>query len=299
MIFLKKQSYRLGLLKTWGPPVPVCVIGNITVGGTGKTPVVLALTEYLQKKGMRVGIISRGMGSYSGDGALEVKGDMDPNMAGDETVLLAKRNQAPVFIHKKRVRALHALLSNYECDCVISDDGLQHEALGRMLEIVLVDGVRGLGNGLLLPAGPLREPASRLKQVKWILSRGGQWMDAIPFSIKPLQFRSVLHPEKIFPLDYFSFKKASAIAGIAHPELFFSQLRALNIDIQTHCFDDHARFTARDFEGMKEDIILMTEKDAVKCAFFENENMFYLEISADIPEVTLEAITADLLKSHF
>lgn len=278
--------------------VPICVVGNITVGGTGKTPVVIALAEYFKKKGLRVGIIARGMGSYSGRFPLAVTAEMDADIAGDETLLLAKRNIAPIFIHKNRVLALNALLAYHECDCIISDDGLQHLALPRTQEIILIDGARGLGNGLLLPAGPLREPASKLKEAKWVLSKGAPFSNAVVFSIKPLQFRSVLYPKKIYPLNYFAMKKVIAIAGIAHPELFFKQLKDLHIQIEPRIFDDHAKFTAKDFSEMKNSIILMTEKDAVKCQSFRNKNMFYLEIAAQIPDSTLEAITADLLKSH-
>lgn len=296
IIFIRKQCYCLGVFKTFLPNVPLSVVGNITVGGTGKTPFVIAFAEKLRAQGLAIGIISRGMGNYCGADPLEVLPNMDAHIAGDEAVLIAKRNLAPVFIHKNRVLALQALLKKYHCDCVISDDGLQHLRLGRTQEIVLIDAERGLGNQLLLPAGPLREPVFRLKTIKWLLSRGGQFQDAIPFYIKPIQFISILHPEKKYPLNYFSGKKAIAIAGIAHPELFFKQLKELHIEIEARSFPDHAVLQEKHFQSFHSSIILMTEKDAVKCQAFAKENMYYLEISADVPNFTFNEIIADLLK---
>ena len=276
---LRRLAYRHGLLRMRRFAVPVLVVGNITVGGTGKTPLVIWLADYLRSRGWRPGIVSRGYGGRARHWPQQVRADSDPSSVGDEAVMLAAATACPMCVGPDRPAAVEALLAHTEVDIVISDDGLQHYALARDLEIAVVDGTRRLGNGFLLPAGPLREPASRLRRVD-ILVINGRGVDG-EFSMK-------LHQPSIRPLRDGGEKRASdfagrevhAIAGIGNPQRFFDLLARLGLRVVAHPFRDHHLFRARDLQFDDGLPILMTEKDAVKCRRLPCRDCWVVHIEA-------------------
>ena len=260
---VRRCLYAWGIKKTTQFPVPVIVVGNITVGGTGKTPLVIWLSQYLQHKGWHPGIVLRGYGGRSRDWPQAVKTDSDPRLVGDEAVLLARRTRLPVYAAPSRVQAVRALLSETDCNLVISDDGLQHYALGRDMEIAVVDGGRGLGNGFLLPAGPLREGAWRLDKVDLVVSNG-QWQTQTPcMSVGDVTVHPLLTGESC-SLEIFKGQTVHAIAGIGHPQRFFQLLTSSGLEVVPHPFPDHHQFAENELDFADELPVLMTEKDAVK-----------------------------------
>lgn len=283
LIGLRRLSYRLNLLHSIAMPVPVIVVGNLTVGGAGKTPLVLWLVEFLRGQGYRPGIISRGYGSHAAPQPQPVMEASDPALVGDEPVLLARRARCPVWVGARRVDAGQALLAAHpECDVLVSDDGLQHYRLRRDVEIVVVDGRRRYGNGLLLPAGPLREPVSRLATADAVVINGG--------GITPGQYGMALtgalfrrlHDGQTATAADLAGKQLHAIAGIGHPPRFFAHLRQLGLDIVEHAFADHYAFQPEDLQFENADAILMTEKDAVKCMAFAPLNSWVLAVTAEV-----------------
>jgi tetraacyldisaccharide 4'-kinase len=272
--------------------VPVVVVGNITVGGSGKTPLVAALALSLSRRGFHPGIVSRGYGRDAANGEpLRVGADDDPRRVGDEPLLLARAGY-PVVVANDRVAAGRALLTgNPECDVIVSDDGLQHYRLARSVEIAVVDAVRGLGNRCLLPAGPLREPASRLGAVDAVvvLSAGaytGPPSHPGTFAMQLVGDRLVRvgDPLTSAPASAFARSEVHALAGIGHPERFFAQLAALGIVATPHWFRDHHRFVAADLDIAGAQAILMTEKDALKCEGFADERCWYLPVRACVDD---------------
>ena len=283
LVRLRRIAYQRGWLNSTSVNVPVIIVGNITVGGSGKTPLVIYLAQLLASKGYTPGIISRG---YRGQaqGALAVSFDSDVTIVGDEPLLLATKTSCPVFVGKNRVQAAQALLKVHpECDVIISDDGLQHYALKRNYEIVVVDADKQLGNALMLPAGPLREPKSRLLSVDAIIYNGFA-PNAQNFSMQLLAdgFCQVLSPSNIVGLDYFSGKKVHAIAGIGNPNRFFKQLKKQGLMFEAHSFIDHHDYIAEDFVSFGDDVVLMTEKDAVKCKQFAKQNWYFMAVTAQV-----------------
>ncbi|TAK78180.1 MAG: tetraacyldisaccharide 4'-kinase, partial [Gammaproteobacteria bacterium] len=230
-IFIRRQLYRLGFLKTHRFNVPVIIVGNITVGGTGKTPFVIWLAHYLIAQGYRPGIVSRGVGGKRQIKPYRVKQEDAATEVGDEAVLLAQRANCPLVIGIDRVAAVRELLQQAPCDIVISDDGLQHYRLGRDIEIVIIDGSRRFGNNCLLPAGPLREPVSRLQSVDFVVVNGED-MILEPVELLPVIARSEATRQS-------PDKKAHAVAGIGHPDRFFLTLKQAGFDIIPHAFPDH------------------------------------------------------------
>jgi tetraacyldisaccharide 4'-kinase len=294
---LRRAAYRLGLLKTQRLPVPVIVVGNISVGGTGKTPLVIWLAQQLQAAGLNPGIISRG---YRGKHGLpiSVTGYSNPAEVGDEPVMLAERTQLPVFVARDRVAAGMALLQAHpQCGVLISDDGLQHYRLGRDVEIAVVDGARRFGNGQLLPAGPLREPEARLDRVDAVVGNGEAAEEGmILMQLRPGVFRNLLDPGKTATAADFAGKKLLAIAGIGHPPRFFAQLENMGLEIETRAFPDHHAYTPDDLPSGSVDAILMTEKDAVKCRAFARPEWWYLEVEAQLDHALLERVLNKLRK---
>jgi len=265
---LRRLAYRLGLLATVRLPVPVVVVGNITVGGAGKTPVTLYLAQALRAAGRRPGIVSRG---YGGAGAVrEVLANSDPALVGDEPLLLRRRADCPVFVGRRRPAAGLALLAAHpDCDVILCDDGLQHLALGRTLEIAVLDR-RGVMNGLPLPAGPLREPVSRLARVDALVLNGL----AQPPLAGPPVFAMVLEGCRFYRLDQpavtcsaadLAGLKLHALAGIGEPQRFFDHLSSLGLVFEAHAFADHQAYLPADLDWPG-DALLATEKDAVKFA---------------------------------
>jgi tetraacyldisaccharide 4'-kinase len=259
--------------------VPIIVVGNLTVGGVGKTPLVIALADQLKARGLRVGIVSRGFGARVRRFPYDVKQTSNASLVGDEPLLLAKKTGCPVVIAPQRTKAVQYLLNHYQSQIIISDDGLQHYAMGRAIEIVVIDGVRGLGNGLCLPAGPLREGARRLKKADFLIVNSGVWpnayrMDLLPGEIKQLNTGNVLAVEVIN-------EPIAAVAAIGHPRRFFDTLNELGLVFNAYPFTDHHRFTLEDL-AVPEKILVMTEKDAVKCEQFATDAMYYLPVEAAV-----------------
>ena len=261
----RRTLYRAKILDSTRLPVPVLVIGNISVGGTGKTPLVLWAAQYLCRAGYHPGIIARG---YGGDGSQHsVTAQSDPTEVGDEPVILARRAQVPVFVGRNRVLAGRALLSAHpECDVLVADDGLQHYALHRDAEIAVVDGMRGLGNGLLLPAGPLREPPRRLHDVDAVICNGLPMSGARRCMCMRLvgeRWYNVGDATREAAFSAFKGRPLHAIAGIGNPARFFDTLRTAGLQCAQYAFPDHYSFCADDLAFARDDIVLMTEKDAV------------------------------------
>lgn len=294
---LRRAAYRAHWLRAPQLPVPVIVAGNITVGGTGKTPLVLWLVNALREDGWRPGVVSRGYGSSAGRGPAMVHADSEAVAVGDEPLMIARRTGCPVAVGADRVgcvRAVHAAGANI----VVSDDGLQHLRLARSVELVVIDGVRGLGNGRMLPAGPLREPATRLDSVDAVVVNGG-------VARRPGNFRmrvepagaTRLHDGATRELAEFAGKKVHALAGIGNPERFFARLRDEGLDVIAHPLSDHAPLSADTL--MFDDLlpVFMTEKDAVKCASLAHDRCWYVPAVARF-DADDDARLRDLLRSR-
>ena len=297
---VRRVLFRRGLLARWHAPVPVIVVGNITVGGTGKTPVVLHILEVLQRNGYHPGVVARGYGRVPGSeqdplGVVRVFPEVaTPEHFGDEPVLIARRSRVPVYISPDRPAAARALLdARLGVDVIVSDDGLQHYALARDIEIAVVDGERRFGNALPLPAGPMREPASRLDRVDAIVVNGGE-AAAIPGSARKFPMRlareafvSLANGEERDPRTFALAARGrpvAAIAGIGHPERFFEHLARLGIAARPHAFPDHHVFQPKELRLGDAELVLMTEKDAVKCRAFADARMWFLRVDAILPE---------------
>lgn len=309
----RKKLYLNKFKDSYRAPCPVIVVGNIYVGGTGKTPVVAALVQALKIRGYHPGIISRGYGVNIGKVARVAKGgEAEAATIGDEPALLAQ--YAPIAVHPKRKLAIESLLKHYpQTNLIIADDGLQHLALQRDVEIVVQD-ERGIGNGLLLPAGPLRESANKLTDVDIIITNRNhasnhQQKSDSPLSTKPLCIDMHLKPtavvnlktqEEMTPeawLKHYQNKKIAAIAGIGNPQRFFNTLAELSISPeQQQGFPDHHIFSAEDFHSFKQEIILMTEKDALKCRHFADKRFFFLKVQAEFSDITFFDKIEQLLK---
>jgi tetraacyldisaccharide 4'-kinase len=246
--------------------VPVIVVGNVTVGGTGKTPLVIWLAERLRERGYRPGIVCRGYGGRAAVWPQRTTADSDALLVGDESVVLARRARCPVVAAPDRVAAVRFLLANDGVDVVLSDDGLQHYRLGRAVEIAVVDGTRGLGNGLCLPAGPLRETPLRLREVDAIVVNGGDWGHAGVFRAD-LVATGVRQTTTgaMKALADFEGKHVHAVAGIGNPERFFALLEDHGLVVERHALPDHAIVRAEDLRFAEGDAVMITEKDEVKC----------------------------------
>lgn len=273
------------------PSVPVLVVGNITVGGTGKTPLVIALANRARERGLSVVVISRGYGGHAGDYPRVVSADDCAAQVGDEPVLIARRAKVPVVLDPQRDRALARALHDYQPDLVISDDGLQHYALPRSAEVLVIDAHRGLGNGRCLPAGPLREPADRLAAVDFIVANGGAWPGGVTMRLVPDALIRLCDGEQ---LSAPAFKKhygaVHGVAGIGNPERFFRTLTLLGLAITPHAFPDHHAFRPTDFHFPDSQPVIMTEKDAVKCWNFNDPRLWMLPVRAELPSDVLDAM---------
>ncbi|MEJ2479834.1 MAG: tetraacyldisaccharide 4'-kinase [Acidihalobacter sp.] len=289
---------RRRFLQTPPPPLPlpVVVVGNVTVGGTGKTPMVIGLCEWLREQGWRPGVVSRGYGGRASDRPLRVTERSSATEAGDEPLLIALRARVPVSVCADRVAAVQALLADGICDIVVADDGMQHYRLPRNVEIAMLDGQRRLGNGRCLPAGPLREPANRLQQADFVVIAGGEpaadeygmalHLDAAWWLGGPSQRRQ---------LSDFLGMTVHAVAGIGNPERFFAALEATGLRIVRHPFPDHHRYRAGELAFGDSAPVLMTEKDAVKCLEFAPPDCWAVPASAELSP-TLTAALAERLR---
>ena len=279
--YMRLWLYKFRILKVNNSALPVIVVGNITVGGAGKTPIVIAIVNYLKSQNKKVGVVSRGYGGYYSQDSLEVDLASDPIECGDEPLLIKQQTEVPVAVAKKRIKAIEFLTMKYSLDVIVSDDGLQHYSMGRDIEIAVVDGHSRLGNGLFLPAGPLREAKSRLNSVDFIINNGSHFKGEISSEIKPNEFINLVTQEAK-SLDYFKDKKCYGIAGISKPDNFFSILKNNGVKLITKPFPDHYAFVEKDLIFNENYPIIMTSKDCVKCTKFATGQMWYLSVSAKI-----------------
>jgi tetraacyldisaccharide 4'-kinase len=304
---LRRILYRRLVFASSRLPVPVIVIGNISVGGVGKTPLVIYLAQALRAAGYSPGILSRG---YGGRQTGAVKPDSAPELYGDEPVLIAQRSASPVWVHALRAVGGRALLQAHpETDVLICDDGLQHYALQRDIEIAVVNRPHGLGNGRLLPAGPLREPLSRLQTVDLVVESGqlpttdsqmsaaDNQMPAFQQSLQLGQWTSLSDSSSHISLAALQARPLLAIAGIGHPQRFFQTIQALGLDCETKEFADHHAYTQADFIGWSAKTILMTEKDAVKCKHLALSDAWFLPVTAELTPLGHSQTFADCVIS--
>jgi tetraacyldisaccharide 4'-kinase len=302
----RRLLYSLNILPSYKLPVPVIVVGNITVGGTGKTPLVIHLVEQLKAAGYTPGVISRG---YGGQKAGLVTANSAPEDMGDEPVLMARRTGVPVWVSANRVAAGQALLNAYpHCNVIISDDGLQHLCLQRDVEIVLLN-KRALGNQYLLPAGPLRECLSRLHSVDIVINSADEHLPTSVGMTAANSYQMRMTGDVFYSLDgqkshsamFFKDKVLYAIAAIGHPERFFNSLSALGLRFNTRTFPDHHPFTLADFADIQHDTLLMTEKDSVKCHTLALHDAWYLPVNAELLAENLpplHTVVIQLLNTH-
>ena len=288
LVALRRLLFRAGALPSVRLHVPVIVVGNLTVGGTGKTPLILALAEALRRKGLHPGILSRGYGGTDA-GPRAVSAGEDAAQVGDEPLVLAERSGCPVWIGADRAAAACALLAAHaRCDVILCDDGLQHYRLRRDFEIAVED-ERGFGNGLLLPAGPLREPADRRVDAT-VVNGAEPWPGAFRMRLTPAGlYRVDAHAAPLMQSEL-SGKKLHAVAGIGNPERFFAGLSRMGLAFSAHPFPDHHAFRAADLEFADCDFVLMTEKDAVKCRDFGRRDLIAVRVGAEIDPSLTELI---------
>ncbi len=292
IVLLRRLAYQYNFFKSYQAAIPIIVVGNITVGGTGKTPLVAWIVKYLKKQGFNPGIISRGYGGEAEKWPQEVVPNSNPRLVGDEPVLLARQCGCPVVVAPKRALAVESLLKNHNCNVIISDDGLQHYALQRDVEFVVVDGMRGFGNQYCLPAGPLREPVSRLKTVDFIVTTG----ETMQYVIKPL--RGVRNNKQSQDLAKLRGQIVHAVAGIGNPTRFFRILREYGLKLHCHEWPDHHIYRRYDIEFNDDLPVIMTEKDAVKCQNFAGSQHWYLPIEAQLPKSYGERLLNKLEKNQ-
>jgi tetraacyldisaccharide 4'-kinase len=275
----RRILYRRRWRRAARMPCPVVVVGNLSVGGTGKTPLVCWLVAHLSARGFKPGVVTRGYGGSAGD-VRRVTATDDPALVGDESVLLARRTSVPVAVGRDRPAAAQLLVST-GCNVIVSDDGLQHYALARDCEVVVIDGDRRFGNGWLLPAGPLREPPGRLKAVDAVVVNGARPLLAGALSMRlTAQHAVAVLSGAVQPLGALAGHSIHALAGIGNPERFFNMLRSRGIEVSGRPLDDHARLTPEDIDFGDDKPVLMTEKDAVKCAAFAGERHWYVPVTA-------------------
>ena len=313
----RRNRYLTGKKKAYRTSAPLIVVGNITIGGTGKTPLIVYLARQLLHAGYQPGIISRGYGSKAPSYPFSVNIDTPVKHSGDEALLIARNTECPVVIGADRSAAAKSLEQHHDCNVILSDDGMQHYALARDIEIAVVDGLRGFGNGELLPAGPLREKPERLDDVDYIIFNGESKLSFnkpnFVMTLKPRDLCHLLSGE-VFPIQYaiegmakskvenqnvnktatIEKHKVHAVAGIGNPERFFSSLCDCGFDIITHVFDDHHEYTLQDIIFDDEREVIMTEKDAMKCMAFSRKTDWYLRVDAIINKNFIDSLLAQL-----
>ncbi len=288
IIACRKLLYKTGILAQRSFSIPIIIIGNITVGGTGKTPLVIHTVKILKQHGFRPGVVSRGYGGYhskTNAKPLWVYANSDPKLVGDEPLLLARRLFCPIVIAADRIKAVQNLLDSGQVDVVIADDGLQHEALQRDIEVVVIDGKKRLGNGWCLPIGPLRESSKRLNAVDFIVCNDPQSFNndtEYDMELRPRVLVNGLDKSQQQSIHFFQGQTVHALAGIGFPERFFDLLKKYGLKVLTHPFPDHYQFQKEDIEFNDTLPILLTEKDAVKCSEFMNSKHWVLSVDAAV-----------------
>jgi tetraacyldisaccharide 4'-kinase len=306
LVVCRKYLYTAGLISSQTMPVPVIIVGNMTVGGTGKTPLAIWLVTQLKEKGFQPGIISRGYRGKVGSIPVKASADSDPDIVGDEAVLMARRGKCPVVVHPDRVAAAQTIIE-LGVDVIVADDGLQHFRLARDFEIVVIDGTRGFGNGKLLPAGPLREPTSRLQTVDAVLvqqysddyakflRRAADWHPS-KFDLQASSL-STLDDAKVMQIEMFAGRTVHAVAGIGNPERFFRLLESHDIEVIRHPLPDHADILQTDITFDDDLDVVMTEKDAVKClSWLDTSHCWYVPVDVNFRDSAGEALLDSLLQ---
>jgi len=280
VVSIRRKLYQLKIKQSYSSDVPIVVVGNIVVGGSGKTPLLISLCEYLIDKGIKPGVVSRGYGG-SVSGIKQVSVNDSASLVGDEPLMVCQKTSVPVVVGSDRVAAVKYLISNNQCDVVLSDDGLQHYRMRRNFEIAVVDSSRRYGNGFCLPAGPLRERLTRLKDVDIVVYNGN--VDVKPeddfYQLKITGLQR-LNGSESSSLTSFTKKEVHAVAGIGHPQRFFEQLGESSLNVIQHAYPDHHDYQQKDFAGWEDECILMTEKDAVKCRHLSLSNAWVVCVSA-------------------
>ena len=295
---LRRAAYRAGLRRSWQVGCPVVVVGNLAVGGTGKTPLVIAVAKLLSRHGLRVGIVCRGYRGSAHRWPRQVRPDSDPERVGDEAVLLARRAGVPVAAGPNRIAAARILVRRSKCDVILSDDGLQHLRLARDVEIVVVDGVRRHGNGRCMPAGPLREPLGRLASVDLVVVNGGEVRQGeLAMQLVAGDAESLNDAGTTRPLDSFRDSPVHAVCAIGHAERFFRTLEEHGLTIVRHPFPDHHPFSGEEIRFAGGAPVLMTEKDAVKCERFADDRHWCVPVEATLSS-ELEARLLAVLRVH-
>lgn len=294
----RRNRHLCNTAAQWHAPVPLIVVGNITLGGTGKTPMTLWLIDHLQQQGLKVGVISRGYGGQPPSVPWQVNPATDvASQTGDEPLLIARRSQVPVVVDPIRSNAARHLLEHHRIDVIISDDGLQHYAMGRTLELVMIDDARGLGNQRCIPEGPLREPPDRLNTVDFVVRNGAATdaSDSYAMQLAPTKLVNLLTGEQKTPAEWSLSRSVVAVAGIGNPDRFCRTLTDLDFRPTLHAFADHAEYQAETFASFDEDVpLIMTEKDAIKCLGFAQANWWYLRVDAQMSDAFADALNARL-----
>lgn len=294
IIAIRHLFYLTGIFKAHRIAVPVVIVGNVTVGGTGKTPLVIALVNTLKNKGFRPGVITRGYRGKATTWPQVVTETSHATLVGDEAMLLAEHTHVPVIAGPNRVRSAHQLVQDFGCDVIVSDDGLQHYALQRDIEIAVVDSMRRNGNGFCLPAGPLREPQKRFRSVDFIVANGLSRVGEYNMQFCLDEIVSLKDEKLRYRFDDFKHKTIVAIAGIGNPDRFFESLRTQQVTFSTRVFSDHHHFTKEDIDVTADAVVLMTEKDAVKCRDISDERHFYVRGHAVVAEKLFEDVVGRL-----
>jgi len=292
----RRRQFMSGARKSLRMPVPVIVVGNLTIGGTGKTPLVLWLCEWLKTRGLRPGILSGGYRGNSSQWPRRVGPESDPETVGDEAVLLARRSGVPVMADPLRTRSAAELLKS-GVDVIVCDDGLQHYQIERDVEFVVIDGARGFGNGHCLPAGPLREPVERLTEADFVIVNGETGLDlreCLTMRVAPVELRNLADPRRTRPLNEVKGWRAHAVAGIGNPQRFFDTLTDLGINFVPHALPDHVEIEPAWLEFGDDLAVIMTEKDAVKCESWAAPNFWFVRVAATFEPHVVEGLTTRL-----
>ena len=294
---LRRGAYRAGMRRSRQVGCPIVVVGNLSAGGTGKTPLVIAIAKLLARRGLRVGVVCRGYRGSASRWPRQVRSDSDPNRVGDEAVLLARRTGGPVAAGPNRIAAARILFRRAKCDVILSDDGLQHLRLARDVEIVVVDGVRRHGNGRCMPAGPLREPLGRLASVDLVVVNGAARSGELEMQLVAGDAVSLVDAGQTRPLDSFRGAPVHAVCAIGHAERFFRTLEAHGVTIIRHPFPDHHPFREAEIRFPDGAPVVMTEKDAVKCERFADARHWYVPVEA-VLSTELEAGLLAILRER-
>lgn len=282
IVSLRRALYRYGIKKVYQVSVPVIIVGNLTIGGNGKTPLVIWLVDLLKKNGYRPGVVSRGYGGKLQNNPLIVDPNSNPAIVGDEPLLIARKTEVPVVVCRNRVKAAEMLIKQ-NCNVIVSDDGLQHYSLGRDIEIVVIDGLRRFGNGYCLPAGPLREPLSRLQEVDWrVVTQGIAERGEYTMALETTQAYKLNDRKAKVSLAEFKNQTVHAVAGIGNPDRFFASLKLAGLRIIEHPYPDHHVFSKNELEFADNAPVLITEKDAVKCEKFDISNCWVVAAEAKL-----------------